>query len=250
MSASRIPPHLSGLRYLEAVRRAKIARIAAVGALVVVPAACSNGDAAVFEAATQAASISAETPTATEAAPVSEPAAETPAATAAATADASTTIVPETTAVVAASGVFPTGGELVVDFTYSAGGGRIRNPYIAVWVEDESGTLVDTVSLWFLQEQKGTRWLGHLTKWAAAYGGESVDSGATRSAGSYSVAWDGNDMNGAPVAAGTYTLLIESAREHGPHSVTSTQFTVSADGFSITVPDSGELSAITATLQV
>ena len=246
MTPSRIPQNL---RYFDAVRRAKLARIAAAGAIVVIPAACSSGDAGVFESALDASTAVEVTVahTADATAPANAAADESTATT-----GAPTTEVPTTTeAPVAATSAFPAGGELVVDFTYTAeGGGRVRNPYVAVWVENEAGELVNTIGLWFLQNQKGTRWLNHLSNWSSVYGGETVNSGATRSPGAYSVAWNGTDVNGAAVAAGNYTLFIESAREHGPHSITSSMITIGAEGFNISLPDSGELNGLTAALNV
>lgn len=219
------------LRYLEAVRRAKIARIAAIGAIVVIPAACSNGDASVFSDVTVV--TTPEAAADTTLAPQTTPAPQTTAA-------------PETTTAQASTAVQAT--EMVVDFTYAASGGRARNPYIAVWVEDTQGNLVDTISLWMLQSQKGTRWMRDLSSWYSASGGNATTSGATRSAGSYSVIWDGTDSNGQPVTPGEYVLFVESAREHGPHSITSAPFSVGASGFSISLPDAGELSGLSATL--
>ena len=221
------------LRYLEAVRRAKIARIAAVGAMVVIPAACSGGDANVFSDVTVVTTPAAATDTA---APT-----ET-------TAPASTSTAPVATTAVVAATSFPSGAEMVVDFTYAASGGRARNPYIAVWVEDASGNLVQTISLWMLQSQKGNRWIRDLSSWYSASGGYATTSGSTRAAGNYSVVWDGTGLDGQPVAAGEYVLFVESAREHGPHSITSSTFTISDSGFSVSIPDAGELSGLSATL--
>lgn len=210
------PSRSHHLRYLDAVRHAKITRIAAAGAIVVIPAACSSGDADVFSEMTV----------------VTVP----------------DTAAPETTAIAVSASAFPAGSEMVVDFTYSTSEGRARNPYIAVWVEDSSGNLVQTISLWMLQSQKGTRWIRDLSSWYSASGGEASTSGATRSAGTYSVVWDGTGLDGQPVPAGDYVLFVESAREHGPHSITSAPFAATGDGFAIDLPAVGELSGLKATL--
>jgi hypothetical protein len=111
---------------------------------------------------------------------------------------------------------------MTIGFTYSAdssgggggpGGGMVRNPYIAVWVEDSSGALVKTVSLWHLQNGRD-RWLSELSQWYQAAGGVETNSSATRAAGSYTVVWDLTDLNGAAVKDGTYTVCIEIGRAH------------------------------------
>jgi len=105
---------------------------------------------------------------------------------------------------------------------------RYRNPYVAVWLEDEDKFPVKTIALWIMQDRPGPRWYPDLKQW---YRGDRlrtlVDdadlidgmSGATRSPGKYKVAWDGADDAGAPLAAGKYTLMVESAREHGSYQL-------------------------------
>lgn len=60
--------------------------------------------------------------------------------------------------------------------------------------------------------------------------------------------WDGTDLDGNAVPEGEYTLFVESAREHGPYSITSGQVLVGSQGSSVTLTDDGELSALTATV--
>ena len=125
-------------------------------------------------------------------------------------------------------GALPSGATMVVGFTYQqASGGKNVPPYIAVWIEDGSGNLLTTVALWYQQFGRGERWLPDLARWynvdqdrIAAGGADTVDaiSGPTREAGSYQVAWDGT-VGGSPVAAGSYFVCIESARERGPYSL-------------------------------
>ena len=42
---------------------------------------------------------------------------------------------------------------------------------------------------------------------------------ATRPPGKYTLKWDGKDDNGKPVKPGTYTVVIEAAREHGTYQI-------------------------------
>ncbi len=145
-------------------------------------------------------------------------------------------------------------GEMVVEVTYTrSAGGKIASPYVAIWVEDEAGDLVETVALFYQQDRKGARWLDHLDRWFTAdaariaAGGTddaAVISSATRPPGEYAVVWDGT-VNGDPVPAGTYNIYIESAREEGPVSLTSATVVLNGTLPSTTLPDDGELSSAT-----
>ena len=44
-------------------------------------------------------------------------------------------------------------------------------------------------------------------------------SSATRAPGRYTLKWDGRDNAGNPVKAGKYSVLIETAREHGTYQI-------------------------------
>ncbi|CAB4705379.1 unannotated protein [freshwater metagenome] len=165
--------------------------------------------------------------------------------------------VPVTTLLSETSPVVPAGVQMVVSFTYSAGaddvGRPIRNPYIAVWVEDSRGNLVQTISAWYQQTPRGLRYLNHLRSWYTQYtesGAEPTISGATRGPGTYTVAWDGTGLAGKPVAQGDYVLFVEAAREQGPYSFTSTPVTLGTSGFGGTLPADGELSALTVEITV
>jgi hypothetical protein len=202
--------------------------------MLVLPMACSTSDEAAF---TADAVSSADATTSTASADTS---------------GASTTLDTTVSETAAASSVFPSDGELLVSFTYEpSSSNQAKRPYIAVWVEDTDGNLVDTISLWYEQSGKGTKWLSDLSQWYQASGGaDTTMSGATRVAGDYTVAWDGTDADGDLVAAGDYVLYIESAREHGPTSLVAGTITISDDGFSVTLDDDGELSGVSAELAV
>jgi thiamine biosynthesis lipoprotein ApbE len=103
-------------------------------------------------------------------------------------------------------------------------GGRARRPYVAVWIEDKDRYPVRTISLW----RQKPRWIPELRAWQhddsmrnAAEHRDITDSvsSATRPPGKYSLKWDGKDNAGKPVKAGTYTVNIEAAREHGTYQI-------------------------------
>lgn len=231
-------------------RRTFLRRGAVVGALVAVPGlACGTNDAEVFANAgslSDPATDPSDTSTTSQAESTTSEAESTTTE-----AESTTTEADEPGTTVASPGVFPPGAELAVTFTYQpSDSGQTRNPYVAVWVEDSDGNLVDTISVWFLQSQKGLRWLDDLRRWysVSGQGADTTMSGATRVAGSYSVVWDGTDLAGAPIAQGDYVLYIEAARERGPYSITSTSLTIGETATTAAFADDGEITAASAEL--
>ena len=120
--------------------------------------------------------------------------------------------------------------ELVVNLEIanieSADGRRARRPFVAVWVEDAAKTPVRNLAVWYNKP----RWLPDLKSWTRSNGDEfkkgadgklSSTSSATRGPGKYSLSWDGKDDSGQLVKAGTYTVYIEVAREHGTYQIIS-----------------------------
>ena len=115
--------------------------------------------------------------------------------------------------------------ELIVNLELSRpGGGRVRRPYVAVWIEDKEGHPVRTLALWYQKP----RWLPELRAWygadrlRAAAGAPDVNASitsATRPPGKYTLKWDGKDSSGNFVKAGAYTVVIEAAREHGTYQI-------------------------------
>jgi hypothetical protein len=163
---------------------------------------------------------------------------------------ASTVVEESTTTTAVAAAGLPRGAELVVSFTYQqAAGGRNEPPYVAVWVENDAGELLQTISLWYRGDSRGTRWLPDLKRWFAvdderidAGGANTIDvvSSATRLPGSYSVVWDGL-VEGEPARAGDHHLCIESVRERGPYSLIREPVTFDGDVFSLDLPSDNEL---------
>ncbi|MFK8025932.1 MAG: DUF2271 domain-containing protein [Ilumatobacter sp.] len=232
--------------------------------IVAIATGCGDEDAAVFDGA-RIPAPAASPETVDTSAPVTEttvllseanPADEATSTTA--TEESSTTSTSSTASTTTqptavdngAASALPDGGELLVDFTFTATstGERIHNPYIAVWIEDLDGNVVDTVSLGYQTGGRGTRWLRTLRQWSDLTG-EVVDatsSGATRPAGEYTVAWDGLDASGSPITPGTYQLFVEAAREDGPYELSSATLEFDGNEFTVQLPDDGELSALSA----
>jgi hypothetical protein len=142
----------------------------------------------------------------------------------------------------------PSSGNVAIAFTYApTGGGQAKNPYIAVWVETASGTFVDTVSLWY-ESGANDRYLRDMRAWTSASGGTDKSmSSATRTAGSYSVVWDGNNAAGNKMPQGDYVMFIECARERGPYEVISQPMAIGTTPVTATPSDKGEISKVTMT---
>lgn len=123
--------------------------------------------------------------------------------------------------------------------------GRYHKPYVAVWVETPGGQNVRTVTLWRLQENKGTRWLKDLRKWfRGVTEADTVKSSATRGAGEYEVVWDGTDDKGKKVALGEYILFVEAAREKGPYGRVRIPVTLGSAPLTAEGKGAGDLSDV------
>lgn len=139
--------------------------------------------------------------------------------------------------------------ELVLTFEFPSASKR---PYIAAWIADEDGFPVRTLLLWIEQGGKRRKWLPDLRQW---YKDDKTRmlldptdlvetrSSATRRAGQYSVVWSGEDDQGKPVAPGSYTLLLEAAREKGSHQIIKHPFTWNGGPFSVELPGNREITS-------
>jgi hypothetical protein len=98
--------------------------------------------------------------------------------------------------------------------------GKGNRPYVVVWIEDNAGERVRTLKVW----GNKTKYQRKLKIWQAGGGTVNGISGATRPNGDYRVSWDGRNDAGELVAAGTYVIRAESAREEGDHCQAKVQF--------------------------
>lgn len=232
-------------------RRAMLKRSLIVGSLVAIPGlACSPSDKEVFAKSTVAPGMSTSTPVATS----STTSSTTPAARTTTTA-ATRPTRPSTTTATANVPLLAASSQLAIAFAFApaASGGRIHNPFIAVWVENASGALVRTVSLWYKSSE--SKYLNELRRWYAAErasiarGGTDTTrtiSGATRVAGSYSVVWDAKNDSGALVPQGDYFVCIEAARERGPYELIRDSLSLGTKALQKKLTDSGELTGASA----
>jgi thiamine biosynthesis lipoprotein len=109
--------------------------------------------------------------------------------------------------------------QLLIDYEIPAiDAARYRQPYLAMWIEDEAGQPVRQLHV--LGDR--SRWLSELPRWWRHYG-RNDPAGAlgiarpTRAPGHYTLAWDGRNDRGDAMPAGRYLLRVEAAREHGGH---------------------------------
>ncbi len=168
------------------------------------------------------------------------------------------TTAPAATKTASGTAAIPGGKELVVAFTFAPeDGGRARNPFVGVWIEDLQGAALRTLYLSFLPG-KGLRWLPELRRWYQADQVRQITGGvdllatvssATRLPGAYTVAWNGLTDDGSPLAPGDYVLCVEAAREHGPYSLVKGKLNVNADMAAVKLPDSSELTSVSAALK-
>lgn len=141
--------------------------------------------------------------------------------------------------------------ELAVDFEIAQpDGGRYHRPYVAVWIEDESGHPVRTLSAWVNTSGRGPRYIRELRRWFSAANDErdaggpdlvATMSGATRLPGAYTVTWNGRDDRGNVVPQGTYRVLIEAAREHGTYQLMQQDLMLSSKPVSASLEGNTEI---------
>jgi thiamine biosynthesis lipoprotein ApbE len=141
------------------------------------------------------------------------------------------------------------GWQLTVTLELARMGGMGRRPYVAVWIEDKDRFPVRTIALWY---DGKSRYLPELRAWyradrlrAMTEGSQIVDTvtSATRTAGKYTLQWDGKDNAGKPVRAGTYTVCIEASREHGTYQIIREEMDFSGTHKHVALPGGTEISA-------
>lgn len=113
--------------------------------------------------------------------------------------------------------------ELTINFRLNAIEDNSHRPYAAIWVENEKRESVRNLALWY----RKTNWIPDLRNWYRIHGERfkadkdnyASVTGATRNPGSYTLKWDGKDDKGNYVPQGRYTVIIETAKEHGTNEI-------------------------------
>ena len=99
-----------------------------------------------------------------------------------------------------------------------------HRPYVALWVEGEGQKSVADLAVWYQQtdgkEGHGTKWLPDMRQWWRKSGRTlkvPVDgvTGPTRPVGKHAIRFDHKHPSLAKLPAGSYTLVVEAAREVG-----------------------------------
>src|SRR5262249_16995221 len=124
---------------------------------------------------------------------------------------------------------------------------KYRRPYVAVWIENDSGKPVRTLSVW----GNNPRYQQDLTYWWKFAKGDRqlilTTTRATRPPGQYQLVWDGTDQEGEPVQQGKYKVVIEVHREHGKHVRQMGDIQCGAEKTRITLAKTAESDEATVT---
>ena len=108
-----------------------------------------------------------------------------------------------------------------------------HRPYVAVWIEKQDQTVAANLAVWYQTKagkEPGTKWLPDLRQWWRRSGREltlPVDgvSGATRAAGTHLLRFDNKKGLLAKLPTGSYSLVVEAAREEGGRELLKIPFT-------------------------
>ncbi|MBX3689994.1 DUF2271 domain-containing protein [Dokdonella sp.] len=114
-----------------------------------------------------------------------------------------------------------------------------HRPYVAVWVERADRSVAANLAVWYQNKdgkdaqtgksEPGSKWLADLRQWWRRSGREQqlpIDgvTGATRPAGQHQLHFSDGKAPLAGLAAGSYKLMIEVAREVGGREVLGVPF--------------------------
>ena len=138
--------------------------------------------------------------------------------------------------------------EVVINLELMQQAGFAKRPFAAIWVEDAEKKTVKTIALWFNKP----RWVPDMREWYRKNGEtmkanptsfSSVTS-ATRSAGKYTMKWDGKDDAGNILPAGNYTIYMEVVREHGGYDLLHQEIECKKKDQSFTLQGVKEVSSV------
>ncbi|MCP9223658.1 DUF2271 domain-containing protein [Erythrobacter sp. LQ02-29] len=107
-----------------------------------------------------------------------------------------------------------------------------HEPYVAIWIENDAGKAVATLDVWYDTDQKGEdgrKWLSDMRTWWRRAGRSMTMpangiSGPTQAPGRYNLRFTEGTRPLPRLAAGSYTLRVEAAREVGGREMLSIPF--------------------------
>ena len=128
-----------------------------------------------------------------------------------------------------------------------------HRPYVAAWLQHESGDITNLL-VWYdtkLRNNEGEKWLKDMRQWwrrtgrALSFPVDGV-TGATRAPGTHSVRFVVGENPLGNLTAGSYTLIVEAAREVGGREMVAVPFTwPSNPGATFSATGSEELGVVT-----
>ncbi len=138
--------------------------------------------------------------------------------------------------------------EVVINLELMKQAGFAKRPFAAIWVEDAEKKTVKTIALWYNKP----RWVPDMREWYRKNGETmkanptsfSSITSATRSAGKYTLKWDGKDDAGNILPAGNYTIYMEVVREHGGYDLLHQDVECKKKDQSFTLQGSKEVSTV------
>ncbi|RDS78439.1 DUF2271 domain-containing protein [Alteriqipengyuania lutimaris] len=107
-----------------------------------------------------------------------------------------------------------------------------HNPYVAIWLEDADGKAVANLDVWYDVDLRGDdprKWLPDMRTWWRR-AGRTTDmpadgiSGPTQAPGNYTLRFSEGTRPLPRLAAGSYVLRVEAAREVGGRELVSIPF--------------------------
>jgi FAD:protein FMN transferase len=134
-------------------------------------------------------------------------------------------------------GRWPAGNAVTIKLSLKQQSRKSKRPYMAAWVADRDGRPIKMLALWGSKSKyhkKLSAWyrLGSSFREQA----RSVTR-ASRSAGVYTLTWDGTDRSGKGLPTGAYTVYVEIVRDKGSHVVMTASIDCAA------APDSAKMRA-------
>lgn len=132
-----------------------------------------------------------------------------------------------------------------------------HRPYVAIWIEKQGAT-PRTIAVWYDHDMKaneGTKWLRDVRQWWRASGrtlsfpADGI-TGATRAPGTHKLSFTGGRGSMPVLSPGSYTLVIEAAREVGGRELLRLPFTWNGSApASARAQGTSELGAVTLTIK-